>query len=51
MHEEGANSIKGWMEFKILLLSSHVYASIKEYADKRPHQAALAISQVSTIKN
>jgi hypothetical protein len=50
MHEEGAHSIKGWMEFKILLLSSHAYSSIKDFAAKRPHQISLGISQASTIK-
>lgn len=39
--EEGANSIKGWMEFKILLLSSHAYTSIKDFAANRPYQASM----------
>jgi hypothetical protein len=50
MHEEGTNSIKGWLEFKILILASHSFALIKDYAGKVVPAMSLRISQASTIR-
>lgn len=51
MHEEGANSIKGWIEYKILIFASLAFSTIKDHAARCMPAMSLRISEASTIRH